>query len=123
MNQAREDKAAAARARMAELAAKFIERSVRDLEAMRHGLAKLDAGQIEALLDIRHLAHRMCGTGATLGFEHLSDCAARIERLTESRPAGALPDAAARAQIGAGIEAFGVELARLDAANNRPPET
>jgi HPt (histidine-containing phosphotransfer) domain-containing protein len=121
MTEAREHRVAAAKARMAELAAKFIGRSARELESMRDGLAQLDAGRIEAVGDIRHLAHRMCGTGATLGFERLSDCAARIEQLIGSCPAGTPPDAAVRAQIGAGIEALAAELARLDAAENRPP--
>lgn len=133
MNQTREEKVAATRARMAELAAKFIERSVRELATMRDGLAKLhagqddvkngDAGKADALHDLRHLAHRMCGTGATLGFETLADHAARIEKLTESGPAGGSPDAAALTQIGAGIDALGEELARLDAATKRPPGT
>ena len=121
MTQAREHKVAAARARMTELAAKFIGRSARELESMRDSLAQLDAGQIDAVGDIHHLAHRMCGTGATLGFERLSDCAARIEQLIGSCPAGTLPDAVVRVQIGVGIEALAAELARLDAAGSRPP--
>jgi HPt (histidine-containing phosphotransfer) domain-containing protein len=123
MNEAREEKVAAARARMAELTAKFSARSVRDLAAMRDGLARLNAGQIDALGDIRHLAHRMCGTGATLGFEALSDCAARVEQLTESCPVGTLPDPAARMQLGIGIEVLGAELARLAPADTLPPGT
>jgi chemotaxis protein histidine kinase CheA len=123
MNQARDDKAAAARLRMAELAAKFLERSRRDLEVMRDTLAKLAAGESAALGDIRQLAHRLCGTGATLGFETLGECAARVERLAEPGPAGTLPDRGTLTRLGAGIEALAGELARLDAANKRPPGT
>jgi chemotaxis protein histidine kinase CheA len=123
MNQAPDDRAAAARVRMAELAAKFLERSRRDLELMRDTLAKLNAGELDALGDIRQLAHRMCGTGATLGFETLGACAARVERLAESCPAGTLPDQSALTQLDAGIEALAAEVARLDAANKRPPGT
>ena len=128
MNQARDDKVSATRTRMAELAAKFIDRSVRELATMRDALTKLrvapaDAGKAEALGDLRHLAHRMCGTGATLGFETLADHAAHLERLAESVPAGVLPDADLSTQIEAGIEALGAELARLDAADKRPPGT
>jgi HPt (histidine-containing phosphotransfer) domain-containing protein len=117
MNQAREAKVVAARTRMAELAAKFLERSLRELAVMRDGLARLQAGESVALGDLRHLAHRMCGTGATLGFNALGDCAARVERLAECCPAGSLPDAAALTQLGVGVEALATEIARLDAAN------
>jgi HPt (histidine-containing phosphotransfer) domain-containing protein len=123
MNQTREDKVAATTARMAELAAKFIERSGREIASMRGELAKLDAGGIEALGEIGHLAHRMCGTGATLGFGALADCAARIEQIATSCPAGGLPDAPARTRLGEGVEALAVELARLDADSKRPART
>jgi HPt (histidine-containing phosphotransfer) domain-containing protein len=123
MTEAREAKVVAAKTRMAELAAKFIERSLRELAVMRDGLVRLHAGESAALDDVRHLAHRMCGTGATLGFEALGDGAARIERLAEPCPAGALPDAAALTQLGAGIEVLAVELARLAAANKHAPGT
>jgi len=123
MTEAREDQVVAARARMAELAAKFLERSLRELAVMRDGLARLHAGESAALGEVRDLAHRMCGTGATLGFEALGDGAARIERLAEPCPAGSPPDAAALTQLGAGIEALAVELARLAAANKRAPGT
>jgi HPt (histidine-containing phosphotransfer) domain-containing protein len=101
-----EDKAAAAKARMAELAAKFLERSRGDLAAMRAALASFGAGQAEALGDIRHLAHRMVGTGATLGFDALADLAARIEELTDAQPPGQPPDAGVLSQIGAALDAL-----------------
>jgi hypothetical protein len=51
-----------------------------------HGLQpKAHAGDANALAEIRHLAHRMAGTGATLGFETLGARAAGIaEQLTEA---------------------------------------
>lgn len=113
MNQTREEKVVAARTRMAELATKFVDRSAGDLDSMRASLVKLTAGDVAALQEIRHLAHRMCGTGATLGFEGLSDCAARIERLADAQGACAMPGAAALTQLGVGIDALGAELERL----------
>jgi chemotaxis protein histidine kinase CheA len=113
MNQAREDKVAAAKARMVELAAKFIDRTAGELDSMRDSLGKLQAGEIDGLSNIRYLAHRMCGTGATLGFEGLSDCAARIERLSDKLATGAMPDASALTQLGVDVDALGAELARL----------
>ncbi len=98
---------------MAELATKFIERSEGDLESMRMGLARLAKGEAEALGGLRQLAHRMCGTGATLGFGRLGDCAAAIEQLADNCPGGTLPDAAVRARLLAGVEALGAELTRL----------
>jgi HPt (histidine-containing phosphotransfer) domain-containing protein len=111
----REDKVAAAKARMAELAAKFVDRTAGELESMRGSLAKLQAGDIESLSNIRYLAHRMCGTGATLGFEGLSDCAARIESLADKLVTGPTPDASALTQLGVDVDALGAELARLRA--------
>jgi HPt (histidine-containing phosphotransfer) domain-containing protein len=113
VNQAPPDKVAAARARMAELAAKFVERSANDLDSMRDDLAKLRAGDMGAVRGIHHLAHRMCGTGATLGFEGLSECAARLERLAESCPPDTLPEPALLTKLEVGVEALGAELARL----------
>jgi len=121
MTESREDRIAATKIRMAELAAKFIERSGREIEAMRDGLAQLRAGEAAALGELRHLAHRMCGTGATLGFEALADCAASIEKLADSCPPGSLPDAAKLAQLEAGTDALRAELALLTAANKAPP--
>lgn len=111
MKQTREEKAAAARARMAELAGKFIERSATDIAAMRENLSKLESGDSQRLAEIRHLAHRMVGTGATLGFESLSDHALRIEQLAESCGAGACDDIT-RARIAAAIEALDTEYQR-----------
>ena len=116
MNEPGADKVAAAKARMAELAAKFIDRSAGELDSMRDSLAKLTAGEVGALNDLHHLAHRMCGTGATLGFDVLSDCAMRIEHLAEAQPLATIPADPVLTQIGAGIEALGAEIARLRAA-------
>ena len=95
MNDTREQKVAAARARMAELAAKFIERTQGDLRIMRSDLAKVGAGDVGALAEIRHLAHRMAGTGATLGFQALGERAAGTEAMIDALPGGVPPDAQA----------------------------
>ncbi|MEJ0084629.1 MAG: Hpt domain-containing protein [Pseudomonadota bacterium] len=115
MSGTRDEKIAAARARMAELAAKFVDRSGREFESLRAGLARFAAGDATALDDIRHLAHRMCGTGATLGFGVLSDCAARIEHLADAQTPGKKPDESALTRFAAGLEALGAELMRLRA--------
>jgi HPt (histidine-containing phosphotransfer) domain-containing protein len=105
MNDTREQRVAAAKARMAELAGKFLERTAGEIETMRARLAQ--AGEdAAALAEIRNLAHRACGTGATLGFESLSEHAYRIEVLTAAQPPGS------SAEIAGAIDALARELAR-----------
>ena len=111
MNETREQKVAAAKARMAELAARFIDRSMGDLRKMRDDLAKLHAGDASALTEIRHLAHRMAGTGATLGFAALGECAAKTEAIIDALPADAPPDARTIARLAADIVALESQLA------------
>jgi HPt (histidine-containing phosphotransfer) domain-containing protein len=111
MNEAREQKMAAAKKRMGELAAKFIERTLRDLRTMRVDLEKVGAGDSAALAEIRHLAHRMAGTGATLGFEALGARAAGAEAMIEALPEGALPDAQTIERLAADIGALESQLA------------
>jgi chemotaxis protein histidine kinase CheA len=109
-----EDKVAAARARMAELAGKFIERSTGELATMRAAVAALEAGDASALGEIRHLAHRMAGTGATLGFETFSDRALDVEQLAERQAPGVAPDAAALERFAAAMQALENELRALE---------
>ena len=105
MSDTREERVAAAKARMAELAEKFLDRTAVDIDTMRARLARV-GDDAAALAEIRNLAHRACGTGATLGFESLSDCAHRIEVLTAAQPP------VSRAEILGAIDALAQELAR-----------
>jgi HPt (histidine-containing phosphotransfer) domain-containing protein len=109
MTDTREERVAAAKARMAELAGKFLERTAGEIETMRTRAARMEHDP-EALAEIRNLAHRACGTGATLGFESLSECAYQIEKLAAAQPPGSQADV-----IGA-IEALAQELARQSRA-------
>jgi chemotaxis protein histidine kinase CheA len=115
MNETREQKMAAARVRMAQLAERFIERTRGDLRTMRDDLAKVRAGDVTALAGIRHLAHRMAGTGATLGFDALGECAAGIEvaidTLPPGTPPGTPPGVATVDRLAAGIDALEAQLA------------
>jgi len=112
MNDTREQRLAAAKARMVELAAKFIERTQGDLRTMRADLEKAGAGDAAALAEIRHLAHRMAGTGATLGFAALGERAAVTEALVETLlPRGTPPDARALEKLAADIGALESQLA------------
>jgi len=111
MNDTRKQKMAAAKARMAELAARFIERSMGDLRKMRDDLSRLDAGDASVLAEIRHLAHRMAGTGATLGFEALGERAASTEALIDALPGDVPPDPQTIARLAADIGALESQLA------------
>jgi HPt (histidine-containing phosphotransfer) domain-containing protein len=107
--QRRAEKIAAARARMAELATKFVTRSANELVTLRAALAR---GGRESFEEIGYLAHRMAGTGATLGFDALADHALRIEVIADERQAGAL-DAATRIEIEAEVAGIEAELKKL----------
>ena len=109
----REAKLDAARSRLAELAVKFLTRTEGDIATMRAGLARLSAGEAQALGEIRHLAHRMVGTGATMGFETLSGRALVIERLTEACTPGTLPDEQGRAELALALDTLSAELHKL----------
>lgn len=106
------EKETALRSRMAELAAKFIERTGKDAEAMRAGLERVKSGEATALTDILNLAHRAAGTGATLGLQALSERAHRIELLVAELPPGAVPGEPVLAEIGSAIEALAGENER-----------
>jgi chemotaxis protein histidine kinase CheA len=108
----REEKLAAAQARMAELAKKFLDRSTGDLAVMRADLAKLAQGQLEAVADLRQLAHRMVGTGATLGFETIAARAYDLESIAEGFAADAVPDESARGRLSSALDALETELRR-----------
>ena len=111
MNEMREDKRAAAQTRMAELAQKFIHRSHGDLRLMREALASVVPENAGRLGEIRHLAQRMAGIGATLGFDALGQQALGIETLIESLPNGAVPDAQLLARLSADIGTLESQLA------------
>ena len=115
MNQTSEDRIAAARARMAELREKFIERTRGEVTTMRGSFESLRGGEPAGLGVIVHLAHRMAGTGATLGLDALSDRAQELEKLGESQPPGAVAEPAL-SRIGAAIDALAAELERTPRA-------
>jgi HPt (histidine-containing phosphotransfer) domain-containing protein len=112
MTETREQKMAAARERLAALAAKFVQRTRAEIATMRDAVTRLSAGDAAALGEIRHLAHRMAGTGATLGFEQLSDRAMQLEKIAEAQAPHGVPEVFVLAQMAGAIEALDHELAR-----------
>jgi chemotaxis protein histidine kinase CheA len=107
-----EEKVAAARQRMAALGEKFLERTRGEIEIMRANLVRVSSGEVSALAEVRNIAHRACGTGATLGFESLSECAYRIEQITANQATGTVPDETSLAALSRAIEDMAIELDR-----------
>lgn len=77
-------KRAALSSKLKELGARFTERNVGDLAALDACVQRLRSGAPDALSDIEAIAHRMSGTGATLGFHAISAAAETLERLAGS---------------------------------------
>ena len=77
-------KRAALSAKLRELGARFTERNVGDLAALVACVERLRTGAPDVLGDIEAIAHRMSGTGATLGFHAISAAAEALERLAGS---------------------------------------
>jgi HPt (histidine-containing phosphotransfer) domain-containing protein len=73
------------RERIRLLAGQFLQRCSGDVVSLRALLARMGNSDANAFKELEHLAHRICGTGASLGFEPLSTCAAAIERLAEGQ--------------------------------------
>jgi HPt (histidine-containing phosphotransfer) domain-containing protein len=82
-----QSKRTALAAKLKELGARFSERNVGDLAALDHCFERLHAGAPGALSEIESIAHRMSGTGATLGFHVISTAAEALERMAESKDA------------------------------------
>jgi HPt (histidine-containing phosphotransfer) domain-containing protein len=111
--QTREEKAAAAKVRMAELATKFLRRTAGDVADMQSACARLDQGQLVALSEIHQLAHRMVGTGATLGFDSISERAQDVEALIDRAVPGVMPDEDTRRRIASALETLAAEVRRV----------
>jgi chemotaxis protein histidine kinase CheA len=68
---------------IAELGAKFLERTRGEALVLRELLERAHLGDSTVIDQLEHLAHRINGTGATFGFAAVSECAAEIEHLVE----------------------------------------
>ena len=110
------DKQAALRDRIGQLAGRFLSRCASDMAAARELLVRLRHGDGAASAELERLAHRIVGTGASLGFESVSDMASAIERLAESLKADAGPDPTATERLAMSIARLDEELGRLTRA-------
>jgi len=94
------DKQAAMRDKIAVLAQRFLQRCAGDMATGREILDKLKGGNAGAFKDMEQLAHRIVGTGSSLGFQSLSTHAVSVERFAEAQPPDATPDPEAIARLG-----------------------
>src|SRR5688572_13755492 len=94
MTDERTARVAAAQKRMAELGQLFLDRTLGEIGQMRQGATQLATGDPSPLPQIQHFAHKIRGTGATLGFEAVSDCGAAIETLAIEGATGDVEDPA-----------------------------
>ena len=101
------------RERIKQLAGEFLQRCSRDAMLLRALLTRLGNSDAGVLKELEHLAHRICGTGASLGFESLSTCAAAIERLAEAQAGIATADQKAVERLVEYVAALEIEVDRL----------
>ena len=93
------DKQAVMRDKIAVLAERFLQRCAADMATGRELLDKLNSGNAGAFKDMEQLAHRIVGTGSSLGFHSLSTHAVSVERFAEAQPPDAPPDPEAIARL------------------------
>lgn len=74
------------RNKLQQLGDRFLVRTLGELPTLRELIAQARSGDAAPLAELRHLAHRMHGTGSTLGFPDIGERAGRIERLTDVQP-------------------------------------
>ena len=106
------------RERIKQLAGEFLQRCSRDVLSLRASLTRLGNGDsiaFDAIVfeEMEHVAHRICGTGASLGFESLSTCAAAIERLAEGQVGTAAANQNAVQRLVECVAALEFEVDRL----------
>jgi HPt (histidine-containing phosphotransfer) domain-containing protein len=71
-----------------EIGARFLQRTLRELEPLEELRRRLRAGDRTCLMEIQRLAHRIHGSGAMFGFDTISAHAREIELLAGSDAVG-----------------------------------
>ena len=112
------------RDRIEELAERFLKRCVHDLVLLHRFLDGMRTGNAVMLAEIAHLAHKIRGTGGSLGFSALSECAAELERIAEPADfAGGTLDAQLFEQLARSALRLEGELDQLLAKRSLAQET
>lgn len=109
-------KQAAIRDKIAVLAERFLQRCADDMATGRKLLDELKSGNAGAFKDLEQLAHRIVGTGSSLGLHSLSAHAVSVERFAETQPPDATPDPEAIARVGEYLAQLEAEIHLLQRA-------
>jgi HPt (histidine-containing phosphotransfer) domain-containing protein len=67
--------------RLKQLGGLYLLRTRDEMLLLNGALLTARQGKPESLLAMQHTAHRICGSGAMLGFKAISDAAGQIERI------------------------------------------
>src|SRR5262245_10667957 len=70
--------------KIADIAGRYIQRTAGELGGLRDLIAKVRDGNIAAVKDIEHLAHKIYGSGSMFGFEAVSEQARELELAARS---------------------------------------
>lgn len=65
--------------KIADIGGRYIQRTAGELAGLRDLIGKVRAGNVGALKDIEHLAHKIYGSGSMFGFETVSEQARALE--------------------------------------------
>jgi len=101
------------RRKMIEIGARYLARTITEIDDLQKMIVRLRAGDSAALKEIEILAHRIRGSGAVFGFAQLSDAAGAIEMLAVDSQG--LPKKVSEAQL---AERFTTYLQQLSAATH-----
>jgi chemotaxis protein histidine kinase CheA len=99
--------------RLAELGARFLERTAGEMAQLHDSLLHFRNGDGVAAERIELLAHRIRGTGATLGFESISECADVVESLAAQLREDRTGDPLALEQLTASTTRLADEVQRV----------
>lgn len=67
--------------RLKQLGGQYLLQTRAELRVLHAEVGAARQGQAEALLAMQRAAHRICGSGAMLGFKDISDAAGQVERI------------------------------------------
>jgi chemotaxis protein histidine kinase CheA len=70
---------------------RYLRRTLREVDQLQELVRMGLAGEAEALKQTEQLAHKIHGSGAMFGFDDVSECAGRIERLVAEHAANMAP--------------------------------
>lgn len=71
---------------MAEIGARFIKRTLGELDQLRELLERARTGSAESVKEIERVSHKIAGSGAMFGFDAVSERAQELEIFAEGSP-------------------------------------